>query len=334
MSANTSVITDWLQEQREKRTLQDWAIDIGPFVTLILLGVVFTVQTDNFLTTQNIVSNLARNSAILLLVALAGTFPIMQQSIDLSVAAMVTFTGVCAGLLIAEVGLSGPIALVAAVGLGTLAGTVNGFIFTKGKIPSFLVTLGTLSILEGSAGLATGGASIVFREPGLSEIVNGELIPGVPNIIPITVLVYLLTIFLAFKTQFGRYCYALGENESVVDLSGVPVDRYKILAFTFSGLLCGIAGALLTARIGTASVQMGQGLLLPSIAAVVMGGTALTGGVGGPHRTILGVLVIEVLRNGMNLIGINPFIQTMVVGTVVIIAVALSIDRRKVDIIK
>jgi ribose transport system permease protein/putative xylitol transport system permease protein len=334
MSANTDIIAAWLHEQREKRTLQDWAIDIGPFITLILLGVVFTLQTDNFLTTQNLVSNLARNSAVLLLVALAGTFPIMQQSIDLSVAAMVTFTGVCAGLLIAEVGLSGPIALIAAVGIGTLAGTVNGFIFTKGKIPSFLVTLGTLSILEGSAGLATGGASIVFREPGLSTIVNGELIPGVANIITITILIYLLTIFLAFKTQFGRYCYALGENESVVDLSGVPVDRYKILAFTFSGLLCGIAGALLTARIGTASVQMGQGLLLPSIAAVVMGGTALTGGVGGPHRTILGVLVIEVLRNGMNLSGINPFIQTMVVGTVVIIAVALSIDRRKVDIIK
>lgn len=334
MSANTDVIAEWLHEQREKRTLQDWAIDVGPFVTLILLGVVFTIQTDNFLTTQNLIGNLARNSAVLLLVALAGTFPIMQQSIDLSVAAMVTFTGVCAGLLIAEVGLSGPIALIAAVGIGTLAGTINGFIFTKGKIPSFLVTLGTLSILEGSAGLATGGASIVFREPGLSEIVNGELIPGVANIIPITVLIYLLTIFLAFKTQFGRYCYALGENESVVDLSGVPVDRYKILAFTLSGLLCGIAGALLTARIGTASVQMGQGLLLPSIAAVVMGGTALTGGVGGPHRTILGVLVIEVLRNGMNLSGINPFIQTIVVGTVVIIAVALSIDRRKVDIIK
>lgn len=334
MSANISSIAGWLREQREKRTLQDWAIDVGPFITLILLGVLFTLQTDNFLTTQNLISNLARNSAVLLLVALAGTFPIMQQSIDLSVAAMVTFTGVCAGLLIAEVGLSGPIALVAAVGIGTLAGTVNGVIFTKGKIPSFLVTLGTLSILEGSAGLVTGGSSIVFREPGLADIVNGELIPGLPNIITITVLIYVLTVFLAFKTQFGRYCYALGENESVVDLSGVPVDRYKILAFTFSGLLCGIAGALLTARIGTASVQMGQGLLLPSIAAVVMGGTALTGGVGGPHRTILGVLVIQVLRNGMNLSGINPFVQTMVVGTVVIIAVALSIDRRKVDIIK
>jgi len=211
---------------------------------------------------------------------------------------------------------------------------LNGVIFTKGQIPSFLVTLGSLSILEGGAGYITGGATITFREPGIRWLSEGELIPAVPNIVTFTMVIYVVTIFLAFRTKFGRYTYALGENESVVDLSGVKVDRYKIGAFALSGLLCGIAGALLTARIGTAAASMGQGLLLPSIAAIVMGGTALTGGVGGPHRTILGVLVIAVLNNGMNLIGINPFIQTMIVGGVVIVAVALSIDRRKIDIVK
>ena len=327
-------IKEWARKQSEKRTLQDWAIDIGPFVTLIILGLFFTIQTDSFLTEENLVNNLARNSAVLLLVALAGTFPIMQQSIDLSVAAIVTFTGVFAAVLIANFGVTGIFALLAAVVLGGLVGLINGVIFTKGKIPSFLVTLGMLSILEGSAGLITGGASVPFRAPELTQLVNGQVIPGIPNIVTITLLIYLGTIFLTFRTKFGRYTFALGENESVVDLSGVPVDRYKIYAFVISGILCGIAGALLTARIGTASVQMGQGLLLPSIAAIVMGGTALTGGVGGPHRTILGVLVIEVIRNGMNLMGINPFVQTMVVGAVVIVAVALSIDRRKIDIVK
>jgi ribose transport system permease protein/putative xylitol transport system permease protein len=143
-----------------------------------------------------------------------------------------------------------------------------------------------------------------------------------------------MTIFIAFRTTFGRYTYALGENERVAELSGVKTDRHKILAFSLSGLLCGIAGALLAARTGTGSVAMGEGLLLPSIAAIVMGGTALTGGVGGPHRTIIGVLVIAVLQNGMNLTGVDPFVQEIILGVVVVAAVAMSIDRRKIEIVK
>lgn len=327
-------ISGWFEQQVESRNRQDWIIDIGPFITLIALMAFFTLQSDRFLTSGNLVGNVARNSSVLLLVALAGTFPIMQQSIDLSVASLVTFTGVTSGILIADFGVSGPAALLLGVFAGTLAGTLNGVIFAKLKIPSFLVTLGSLSIMAGGAGYLTGGSSIPFREPQLRVIVNGQLIPTVPNIVTITLVIYLLTIFLAFRTKFGRYTFALGENESVVELSGVDADRYKIYAFTLSGLLCGIAGVLLTARIGTASPQMGEGLLLPSIAAIVMGGTALTGGVGGPHRTILGVLVIAVLENGMNLTGVNPFIQEMILGGIVIIAVALSIDRRKIDIVK
>jgi ribose transport system permease protein/putative xylitol transport system permease protein len=330
----TGSVSEWFEEQRESRTVQDWVIDIGPFVTLIVLALFFTSQTDRFLTYGNIVNNVAKNSSVLLLVALAGTFPIMQQSIDLSVASLVTLSGVAVAVLIADFGVSGPVALLIGILLAVFAGWVNGAVFTKGKIPSFLVTLGTLSILEGGAGLLTGGASVPFRNQAIKNLSNGTLILDVPNIVIITLVVYAITIFVAFRTKFGRYTYALGENESVVDLSGVKVDRYKIGAFVISGLLCGIAGALLTARIGTAAATMGQGLLLPSIAAIVMGGTALTGGVGGPHRTILGVLVIAILRNGMNLISVNPFVQTMILGGVVIIAVALSIDRRKIDIVK
>jgi ribose transport system permease protein/putative xylitol transport system permease protein len=327
-------ISEWIEQQREDRTLQDWVIDIGPFITLAVLMIIFTATSENFLTFDNLIGNVAKNSSVLLLVALAGTFPIMQQSIDLSTPSLVAVTGVSAGVLIANYGVGGPTALLLAILIGTLFGTLNGIVFTKGMIPSFLVTLGSMSILEGAAGLITGGSSIPFREPGLAWLATGFLIPAVPNIVVITLIIYGITIFIAFRTKFGRYTYALGENESVTELAGVKVDRYKIGAFALSGLLCGIAGALLTARIGTAAASMGQGLLLQSIAAIVMGGTALTGGVGGPHRTILGVLVIAILSNGMNLNGINPFVQTMVLGAVVIIAVALSIDRRKIDIVK
>ncbi|MFC6615971.1 ABC transporter permease [Halopenitus salinus] len=300
---------------------------------LIILMIAFTVSTDVFLTYDNLVGNVLMNSTILLLVALAGTFPILQQSIDLSVASIVSFSGVLTALLITDYNL-GLLALV----LGTLAGTgvglLNGVVFAKGKIPSFLVTLGSLSIFSGSALLLTGGRSVPFNAPEIRQIAIGNLIPTVPNLVIWGIILYVLVSLLAWKTTFGRYTYALGENERVADYSGVKVDRYKIGAFVVSGTLCGLGGVLLAARITSASPSMGDGLLLESIAAIVMGGTALTGGVGGPHRTILGVMVIGVLTNGMNLLSIQSFVQEIILGFVVIFAVAMSIDRDKIDVIK
>lgn len=321
----------WLVEERKKRTLQDWVIDLGPFAMLFLLSALFTTQSDAFLTYRNLVGNVARNSAVLLIVALAGTFPILQQSIDLSVASIVSLAGVTTAMLVPDLGL---LALLAGVLVGLVAGLVNGLVFVKLKVPSFLVTLGTLSVMGGVAKIITGGFSVTYRNEAVREIAIGTLIPGVPNLVLVGFVIYLLTTYLAWRTKLGRYCYALGENERVVDLSGVKVNRYKIAAFVLSGILCGIAGALLASRIGSGSPTMGDGLLLPSLAAVVMGGTALTGGVGGTHRTILGVLVIVVLRNGMNLVQIQPFVQEVIVGIVVVGAVAMSIDRRKIDLVK
>jgi len=322
-----------LTKIRAERTPQDWVIDLGPFVLLFLLVIAFSIASPNFLTVSNLVDNVLRNSTILLLVSLAGTFPILQQSIDLSIESMVGITGVIAAMLISDYQL-GVLALLVAVIAGTVFGALNGIVFAKLKIPSFLVTLGSLSILSGSALLLTGGTSVPYRDPSVRWVSTGELIFSIPNIVIWGLLFYLLMTFIAFKTPFGRYCYALGENEEVADLSGVRVDRYKIGAFVVSGLLCGVAGALLAARTSSASPGMGTGLLLQSIAAIVMGGTALTGGVGGPHRTLLGVLVIGVLANGMNLVGIQSFVQEIVLGFVVIIAVAMSMDRRKIDIVK
>lgn len=324
---------EWVDDVRADRELQDWVIDLGPFALLALLVVGFSLASPNFLTVSNLVNNVLRNSTILLLVALAGTFPILQQSIDLSIESMVGITGVIAAILVSDYQL-GLLALVIAVLAGMVFGALNGIVFAKFKIPSFLVTLGSLSILSGTALLMTGGTSIPYRDPGVRWIATGFVVPGVPNLVLWGLGFYVLMVFVAFKTPFGRYCYALGENEEVADLSGVKVDRYKIGAFVVSGLLCGVAGALLTARTSSAAPGMGTGLLLQSIAAIVMGGTALTGGVGGPHRTILGVLVIGVLANGMNLVGIQSFVQDIVLGFVVIIAVAMSMDRRKIDIVK
>ncbi|WP_348533079.1 ABC transporter permease [Haloarcula marina] len=296
------------------------------------LMVIFTFTTERFFTEANLLDNVAKNAVTLLLVALAGTFPILQQSIDLSVESVVLLTGVVTVVLIAEFGL-GLLAIPLAIGVGMLAGLFNGLVFTKLKVPSFLVTLGTLSVLAGVGKIITGGSTITFRNDAIRAISTGDVL-GIPNLVLWGLLIYGVTIVLAFRTKFGRYCFALGENERVVELAGAKVDRYKIYPFVLSGLLCGIAGVLLTLRISSASPNIGSGLLLPSIAAIVMGGTALTGGVGGPHRTILGVLVIAVLNNGMNLLGIDSFVQEIILGLVVVAAVALSIDRDKIDVVK
>ena len=334
MSAdNQQAIRKWLDRQREQRTMQDWITDVGPFAMLFILSGLFAATTTQFLTYGNLVDNVAKNSAVLLLVALAGTFPILQQSIDLSVESTVTLTGVLTVVLISEFQL-GLLAIPLAVGAGMVAGLINGLVFTKLKVPSFLVTLGTLSILMGFALIITGGSTITFRDQAIRGIATGTWIPGIPNLVMWGLLIYGATVFLAWRTKFGRYCFALGENERVVELAGAKVDRYKIYPFVLSGLLCGTAGVLLTLRISSASPNIAGGLLLPSIAAIVMGGTALTGGVGGPHRTILGVLVIAVLQNGMNLLSINPFVQEIILGVVVVSAVALSIDREKIDVVK
>lgn len=324
-------IQEWIDVQLEERTRQDWIIDLGPFVFLLLLVVLFSFQSDVFLTWENLIENVFRNSTILFMLALAGTFPIMQQSIDLSVAANLTMTGIATAALVPRFGM---LAIPIGILIGGLAGFFNGVVFTKFGIPSFLVTLGSLSILEGVANSITGGATISFRNPNVQNLAGGSLVPNLPNLVVLGLVAYVITIFIAWRTKFGRFTYALGENERVVELSGVDVDRYKIYAFVLSGLLSGFAGTLLASRIGAATPVMGTGLLLPSIAAIVMGGTALTGGVGGPHRTLLGVAVIAILQNGMNLTGIDQFTQQIILGFVVIIAVAMSMDRRKIDIIK
>jgi ribose/xylose/arabinose/galactoside ABC-type transport system permease subunit len=321
---------DRLERIRENRELRDWLVDLGPFAMLAVLLVVFTATSSVFATYGNFIGIL-KNSMILLLVALAGTFPILQQSIDLSVAALVGLTGVVTALMVNEIGL---LAIPVGILVGVVAGLANGVIFAKLKLPSFLVTLGTLSIAQGSALIMTDGSSIPFRNETVQWIATGELIPTVPNLVFWGLLIYAITSFVAWKTSFGRYTYALGESEKVADLSGVRVDRYKIGVFVLSGLLCGIAGALLAARISSGQATMGDGFLLPSIASIVIGGTALTGGVGGPHRTIIGVLVIQVLQNGLNLNGVGSFTQEIILGFVVIGAVWMSIDRDKIDIVK
>jgi ribose transport system permease protein len=302
-----------------------------PLVSIVALVIYFTAVNPLFFSASNAL-NIGRQSSVLLLVSLAETVVILIGSIDLSVGALVTLTGILTALTVDTLGAFG--GGLVGVAAGAFVGLANGLLVTMLRVPSFLVTLGMLSILSGVTNQISQGQSILFANTLLPSLVNNAPVFGVPNVIWFGLGATAILTIVAFKTKLGRYLYALGGGEVVAAHAGVPVTLYKVLAFVLSGGICGFSGVMLTGQVGAGTPTAGSGLLLNSIAAVVMGGTALSGGIGGPHRTLLGVLVIAILTNGMDVTEVNSFTQDIVKGAVIILAVSLTIDRSKYSFIK
>ena len=311
--------------------LSRFRVALLPLVSIVALVIYFTAVNPLFFSASNAL-NIGRQSSVLLLVSLAETVVILIGSIDLSVGALVTLTGILTALTVDTFGAFG--GGLVGVAAGALVGLANGLLVTTLRVPSFLVTLGMLSILSGVTNQISQGQSILFANTLLPSLVNNAPILGVPNVIWFGLGAAAILTIVAFKTKLGRYLYALGGGEIVAAHAGVPVTLYKVLAFVLSGAICGFSGVMLTGQVGAGTPTAGSGLLLNSIAAVVMGGTALSGGIGGPHRTLLGVLVIAILTNGMDVTEVNSFTQDIVKGAVIILAVSLTIDRSKYSFIK
>lgn len=313
------------------RIKQDLRATMLPLSGLIILIVLFSVTADNFLTPSTIFTVFREASAVLV-VSIGITFVVLMGSIDLSVGSTVTLSGLVAATT-AQTYEWGA-AVVAGVLAGCAIGVVNGLIFAYAKVPSFLTTLGTSLAISGLALWYVGGRPVQVSDPDILGIAQATWIGSLPNIALWSLLLWAIFSVLGLNTRFGRYAFAIGGGETVSQLAGIPVRRYKFLALVLSGTLAGVAGVLLTARIGAATPGMGDRLTLMAIAAVVMGGTALTGGVGGAHRTILGVLVITVLSIGLNALVVPPYMQQIIQGAVVVLAVALTLDRSKLAILK
>ncbi|GAW53817.1 putative ABC transporter permease protein [Nocardioides sp. PD653] len=290
----------------------------------------FTTQSANFLTVTNILV-MAQSASILMVIALGATLVVVAGSVDLSVGAVATIVGVLAAHL-SQQGHTSSIWLLVLV--GALCGLVNGILVAYVRLPSFLVTLGTMFIFGGIAAKITGGYFVSLNYPSLSEAVNGKPIGQIPAGLLWMVVAIAVSAFLAYRTVFGRRVYAIGGNEKVAKLAGQPVERTKVWMFVFSGLLAGFGGLMLVARAGGSSPDMGEPFLLTAIAAIVMGGTSLNGGVGGPARTIVGVVIIEVLTNGLIIIGADPYYQNIALGSVIICAVIVTIKRSEMAAIK
>ena len=302
-----------------------------PILLLVILVIFFSTQTSNFLQVATLYT-IAREAAVVLVVAIGLTFVILMGSIDLSVGATVTL----AGLVTAKVASTYEwgAAMLAGVAVAAAVGVVNGVLFAYAKVPSFLATLGTSLAIEGLALWITGGRPVQITDPVMLSISRDTLLGELPNIALWAVLIWIALSVVGGNTRFGRYSYAIGGGEVVSGLAGIPVRRMKFYVMVVGATLAGVAGLLLAMRIGAATPDMGASLTLDAIAAVVMGGTALTGGVGGVHRTILGVLVITTLGVGLDALVVPPYLQSIIQGSVVILAVALTLDRSKLKILK
>ena len=309
----------------------DLRATILPVSGLVILILLFSVLGDNFLSAST-ANTVLREASVLLVVAVGMTFVVLMGSIDLSVGATVTLAGLVAARV--SEGYEWGSAVVAGILAGCVIGIVNGLIFAYAKVPSFLTTLGTSLAISGLALWYVGGRPVQISDPAFLAIAQSSWIGAIPNIAVWAFLLWAVFSFIGLYTRFGRYTYAIGGGEAVSQLAGIPVRRYKFAALVLSGALAGVAGVLLTARVGAATPGMGERLTLMAIAAVVIGGTALTGGVGGVYRTILGLLVITVLAVGLNALVVPPYLQQIIQGTVVVLAVALTLDRSKLAILK
>lgn len=308
-------------------SLRQWT----PVLTLVLLVVLVGTLQPGFLTATTLLQ-LAGDTATLFVLATGVSFVIMLGGIDLSIQAMASLASVIVALTVTPLGYG---AFVVAVGTGLIAGTLAGLAHVRLRIPSFIATLAVGGVLAGTALVLSKERSITLLEDQRAYLawITGRSL-GIPHEVLIGLAVLLLAHLLQSRTRFGRYSAAIGAGEAAAYASGVKVDRQKVIAFALSAGFAALAGVILAGRLASGSPTLANELLLPAIAAVVVGGTAITGGVGSIWRTLTGALIISVVRTGMTFVGVNIFAQQIVFGAVLVLAVAVTIDRSKIPIVK
>jgi ribose/xylose/arabinose/galactoside ABC-type transport system permease subunit len=312
---------------REGRDGRAWAAlsrrgrQLGTLAGLFALGLLLTALTPHFLTVSNLI-NVMEQTSINALIAVGMTFVILSGGIDLSVGSLVALSGVLMGSAL-QAGVPPLLAVTAGVLAGAAGGLVNGLLVTLARLPPFIATLGMMSVARGLALMYTDGRPVSGFGAGFRQLATGRL-AHVPVPVLVTLAVYLLAWLLLTRTRFGRYVYAIGGNEEAARLSGVPVRFHKTMVYVLSGVMSGLGAAVLTARLNSAQPIAGMMYELDAIAATVIGGTSLLGGSGSIGGTLIGALIMGVLRNGLNLLGISSFLQQVVIGLVIIGAVSLD----------
>jgi len=301
------------------------------FAGLIIMFIAFSLASPNFLQFSNVVGIFIA-TAVNGVLALGVTFVIITAGIDLSVGTVMTLAAVMTGVFITNLGFPIYIGVLGGLLTGALAGLFNGAAIAKMKIPPFVATLGMLYIAKGLSLVISGLKPIYFNDtPLFNKIMMGSIVPGfdIPNVI----LVFFGAAFIAHiiltKTILGRYTFAIGSNEEATRLSGVNVDFWKMAIYTLAGLFSGLAGVMIAGRLNSAQPALGAGYELEAIAAVVIGGTALSGGEGTILGTVIGAFIISTLTNGLRIMSIPQEWQIVITGAIVILAVWVDILRRQ-----
>jgi len=307
----------------------------APVIVLALLCMIIAVINPNFLSIGNFV-RMSQEAAIPLVLGLGATFIILMGSIDLSVEGVLTLGAVILSMLVLN-GMNdndlGIIAVVLVLIVGALVGFVNGVIHVRLRVPSFMATLGSWFIGVGIANALLGGMATRINDPWIRGLAIKRIL-GLPWGVWLALACLAVALVIQNYTRLGRYIYALGGGEELAALSGISVARVRIATFTLAGVFYAIGGILAAAQLGLGNAQIGNGRLFTTVTAVVVGGTSLSGGQGGVLQTFVGVLIVVVLSNGMVLMGVPPSFQIGFQGLMIIGAVALSIDRKLMKIVK
>ncbi len=307
--------------------------NIGIVVVLVLMCTIISFATDKFLTGTNIISVL-RQISINTFIALGMTLVIILGHIDLSVGAIVAMSGTLTVGFIVNQGLPIWFAIVLGLLIGTATGFISGFIVSTFKVPAFIITMAMMNIANGIAYVYSGGQSTRITNKFFVNIGTGYLFKVIP--LPVVYMAILIAIFtfVLNKTKFGTYVYAIGGNREAARLSGVPIKKVEIIVFTLSGFLSAFAGLVLCSRMYSGQPSVGSGYELDAIAACVLGGTSMSGGRGRISGTVFGAIVIGIISNGLNLIGVSSYWQLIIKGLIIACAVLLDVQKGKLGNLK
>ncbi len=299
-------------------------------IALLLLCLFFSVSSEQFLRLDNIM-NIFLQSSIMGIVAIGMTFVIITAGIDLGVGSVVAVSGMFIAGMISS-GMPIFVAILVGLLIGMLSGAINGFFITKFNIAPFIVTLGMMSAARSITLVYSDAQTIsVYEDPFLQFLRIGE-IAGIPVMILITIVMFFIAHYILSNTVFGRHVYAIGSNKKAAELSGINVKRIEMMVYIIAGTLAGLGGLMMTARLGSGTPLAGTNLELMAIAAVVIGGTSLSGGKGTVFGTLIGVLLINVLNTGMNLMNISSHYQGLIMGIVIILAALIdSLSNKKAN---
>ncbi|MGF0540059.1 ABC transporter permease [Agrobacterium sp. ES01] len=300
----------------------------GPLIGLILLCLFLSFATDTFMSARNLL-NILDQITVLAIMAVGMTMVILIGGIDLAVGSVLALTMMVMGYLANQVGLPLPLGILLALAVAAATGAVSGFLITALGVPAFIATLAMMSVARGLANMITDGQQIVGFPSWFSLLAYTRFGGFLTLTVAVMLVVFVLGWLYLRYTSGGRSLYAIGGNQEVARLAGINVNLYTIGVYVVSGLLAGLAGVVLAMRLDSVQPTAGVSYELDTIAAVVIGGTSLSGGKGGIFGTIIGVLIIGVLRNGLNLLGVSPFTQAVVIGVVIALAVAAEAIKRK-----